>query len=102
MPEVGIDLREWQRQHERDRRLKMVADSVSAEVMNIACQPDPDDWRKGVHDIVKLTAVTVIKRLYDDDAELRALRAERDHYRKVAERALLTAPPRLMVQSDRP
>lgn len=100
MTGLGVDLREWQREHEREVRHRRLADAISVEIMEIARKPTPGKWRDDVHDIVKLTAVTTIKRIFEQDAELAALKAERDHFRSVAARALMIAPPRLVIDAQ--
>ena len=87
-------------QYQKDARFRMLAMSVAAEIM--------DDLRKTLdHDSLSMadvneaalrSAMTAIKRVIDGDAELTAMRIERDHYRKIAESALMSRPMPVLIQ----
>lgn len=82
----------------RMNRSRMMAMSCVADALAAYGEIDPDDARQAAHDIATHATVTLLQRIYEGDAEIATLRIERDHYRKLVEKALLTAPARLFVR----
>lgn len=74
---------------ERDARARALAMScvaAAADVLHVRL-----DQR--THDVTLLAAQLVVSRIYIEDAEIRALREERDRYRHLANEALNLVPP---------
>lgn len=86
----------------RDLRIRMIVNGSVAEVMSRFAQKlDRNDGepieRYEVSDVATEVALMVAARICHEDAEIQALRIERDHYRKVAEDAILLRPHQPMV-----
>ena len=84
--------------YERDHRLRMLAQSAVSQVMQHHRDLDnrPIETRD-VHNIALKAVVIALTRTYDEDAEIKTLRMERDHYRKIAEEALHLRQPQPLI-----
>jgi hypothetical protein len=82
----------------RDRRFRLIVDSIVARTMQEHGPVEPEKATAEAHDIAQKVAALLLQQIYDGDAEMVALRAERDHWK---ERALsfanLAAPPAIVV-----
>jgi hypothetical protein len=79
---------------ERDARFRAQVISAVARAMDEArahVREDDLRWRD-VHHIATEAAMIALKDALEGDAELNALRIERDHYQKVALNGLMTRP----------
>lgn len=87
---------------ERDLRARMLADSCVAvamqELRNEAPEEPYNDARKFAHRVASLATAILVSGIYIGDEEIRALREERDRYKDLAERALLTTPIKAVVK----
>ena len=89
--------------YQHDARFRMMVDyAVSSALHDAREWLDQDDIRmRDVHAIATEAAVTALKRAFDSDAELTALRVEVEHYRKIAEKGLMLAPmPAIVTAKD--
>lgn len=88
--------------YERDARFRMMASSVVARIM--------DDRRnlgqheeislRDVHDVALQAAATMLATVYESDAEINALRIERDAYKDQALSFLNTTPTPIVISAD--
>lgn len=78
--------------YRRDARFHALAMSVVMDVINEFGPVDPENTRRDVHEIAIRTAARMLARIYTEDAEIRALKEERDAYKKLAERAISLSP----------
>ena len=88
MDKTAIDL------YERDARFRMQVMAAVAQAMD-ECRKymDEDHLRlRDVHEVATRAAIQALKNAFDGDVEITHLRIERDHYKKVAENALLMRP----------
>lgn len=83
----------------KDHRFRMMVDSTVAQAMRDHGQVDPDRADQGAFDIAVAATALLLARIYTEDAEINALRIERDAYRKRAEEALNFGMPRMFVPS---
>ena len=88
--------------YNNDARFHMICLSAVHEAMDRA-----RDWMgeielRDVHDIALDAAIIALKRAFDENAELSAIRMERDHYKAMAlQFAALTPPaPILIVKGE--
>lgn len=77
----------------------MLADSAVAIAMQEYGDRDVDerDFRRYAHDIARLATTILVSGIYINDAELVALKEERDRYKKLAEEGLMMMPPRIVL-----
>lgn len=80
--------------YERDARFRMQVTSAVARAMEECRQHvDEENLRmRDVHEVATRAAVQALKDAFDGDVEIANLRIERDHYKKLAEDALLMRP----------
>ena len=76
----------------RDARFHAVAQSVVSQVLAERRPIDPDTAERDVHDIAVEVAVLLLQRVFEEDAELRAARFERDQWKAIAEQAVKFRP----------
>lgn len=71
---------------ERDMRARVLADSCVAMAMQELSDEAPDEYgsRQFAHRVAQLAATFLISGIYLGDAEMRALREERDAYKRQA------------------
>lgn len=82
--------------YNKDARFRMLAMNCVAAAMNEHGPIDPEQATQAAHDIALQAAVVLLQRVFEEDAELNAMRIECDRYRKLAEKALVTgigSPP---------
>ena len=88
--------------YRRDIRFRRMVDSCASVAMSEAGRRiDPDRADEEASLIARRAAMLVLARIYHEDAEIAALRMERDHYKKLAEEALLCTTPRLIIDAAR-
>lgn len=75
-----------------DRRFRAVAQSIVSRVMIEHGRVDSERADRDASDIAIKVAVPLLETVFEEDAELNAMRHERDTYRKLAEDALRIAP----------
>lgn len=85
---------------EKDARIRALIYATVAFVLNDHGPVDPERADREAHDIALATATILAKRIYDGDAELHALRAERDLYKDITERGLMLSRPALIVATS--
>lgn len=79
-------------QYRTDQRFRAITDSVVYRALQDHGPINPERATRAVHDIATTIAALLLQQIYEGDAELGAMRAERDRYRELAERALAAAP----------
>ena len=80
--------------YQRDARFRMQVMAAVAQAMD-ECRKymDEDNLRlRDVHEVATRAAVQALKNAFDGDLEITSLRIERDHYKKVAEDAMIRRP----------
>jgi hypothetical protein len=87
-------------QYRTDQRFRAITDSVVYRALSDHGPINPERATRAVHDIATTIAALLLQQIYEGDAELGAMRAERDRYRELAEAALLTVPPRLTIKDE--
>jgi hypothetical protein len=83
--------------YENEARFRAVAQSIVARVMQDHGRVDPERADEDAYRIAVNVAALLLQRVYEDVPELAAMRVKRDHYKKIAENALLTRPPNFTV-----
>ena len=80
--------------YERDARFRMQVTSAVTRAMEECRQHvDEENLRmRDVHEVATRAAIQALKDAFDGDVEIAHLRIERDHYKKLAEDALLMRP----------
>ena len=88
---------------ERDLRARMLADSAVAVAMQELASEAPDEpynkAREYAHRVAQLAATILVSGIYLGDEEIRALREERDEYKKRALDLAMLTPPRLVLDA---
>lgn len=82
--------------YRKDQRFRMIADSCVAMAHQEHGRVDPERADRAVNDIATRAVVLLLQRIYEEDAELNALKWERDQYRRLAEDSLKFTPPRIL------
>lgn len=85
---------------QRDLRFSALVTSVSAETVR-DLESYYDIAAREMHEIAYRSAALMLSRIYNEDAELLALRHERDLYKKMLEEHLLFQPNPLIVRTER-
>jgi hypothetical protein len=80
------------KEYRTDPRFRMMVDSCISLARQDHGLIDPEKAERDAHEVATLATALLLARIYHEDAEIRALRAERDQYRKIAEEALLCSP----------
>lgn len=75
-----------------DPRFRALVDSTVAEAFNEHGRIDPDRPERDAHSIATWASALLLARIYEQDAELKAMRAERDGFRTLAENAFNSLP----------
>jgi hypothetical protein len=78
---------------------RQTVDMCVAHALNEIGEPHDFDFRRVAHDVAALATTTLLQHIYVEDAEIRRLRDERDHYKAMAERLINITPPSFTVQS---
>ena len=88
-----------------DARFRMLAQMAVARTMdaNAAFLDSAEIEPRDVHEIAMSVAARLLQSVYEDDAEINRLRAERDHYRAMVEKlsVLTPLPPMVFLNSSR-
>lgn len=63
-------------------------------------EPDERDFERYAYEIAMNAATMLLRHIYEDDAELKAIRAERDHYKKLTEQVLLSTSLRMVIPTS--
>ena len=63
---------------------------------------DPRDAERVAIELAELTAATTLQMIYNEDAELSHLKAERDHYKKLALSMARVSPVKALTAFDLP
>lgn len=77
---------------QNDLRFKMLVDGCVVEARRECGPVDPDHAERAAYEQARYAAALLLARVYDEDGELAAMRAERDHYKSLAEKALALQP----------
>ena len=90
-------------QFRNDPRFRALVDSTVSEAFHQHGRLNPDTVERDAHDIATWASALLLARIYEQDAELRAMREERDSYKALAEHGLkLTPPPRWVIDTKLP
>jgi hypothetical protein len=81
----------------RDLRFRRIVDSIVARTLQEHGAIDPARAAEEAHDIARKVAALLLHQIYDGDAELLALRAELEHWRRFAEKAVLASPLPILI-----
>lgn len=79
-------------QFRNDARFRALVDSTVHEAFTEHGRIDPERAERDAHEIATWAAALLLARIYEQDAELRATREERDNYRALAENAFASTP----------
>lgn len=80
------------RRYQSDLRFRGVAQSIVARVMQAHGPVDPERADLEASNIALDVCVMLLETVFREDAELGAMRAERDHFKVLAEQALRRSP----------
>jgi hypothetical protein len=78
--------------YERDVRVRALVQSCAAFAQQEFGRVDPEKADRDANEIATRACMLLAGRIYTEDAEIVALRYERDQYRKLAEDTLLGLP----------
>ena len=78
--------------YRKDARFHAIALSCVAAALRDHGRVDPERADRAAHDIALAAVVLLLQRVYTEDAELAAMRIERDYYKKLAMEGLLSRP----------
>ena len=82
---------------ERDNRFRMIVQSSVVAAMDKHGRVDPERADREAHDIALEAGILIATQILEGDAELKAARMERDHYKALAERAIRLSPSPPMI-----
>ena len=91
--EAGMNLRR------HDAYVRRVVDMCVGQALNEHAEPSEYDYRRFAHDVATLATTTLLQHIYVDDGEIRRLRAERDAYKAIAERLMITSPSPMVISA---
>lgn len=77
----------------REHRFRMLCMSAVHRAMSEHGRIDPERADQEAHDVAMAATMLLLKQIYESDAELAALRIERDHYRDSALNFMKLSPP---------
>ena len=83
--------------HRRDLRTRALIDSSVHTAMDDYGPIDPEEAGRDAARIAQSACAILAARIFTEDAELHAIRAERDQYRKLAEEALSVSPRQIVI-----
>lgn len=84
-----------------DRRFRALVDSCVSMARQEYGPVDPEHADRAAHEYAMFAAAMLLARVYDEDGELAAMRAERDRYRDMTlNTALLRPSPIAMLKAD--
>lgn len=83
-----------------DLRIRMLIDSSVGMARHIEGPIDPEEAERDAADLALRACSLLAARILTEDAELRNARAERDHYRRLAEDSLLCSPRPMFLAVD--
>ena len=83
--------------YQNEARFRALAQSIVARVTSEHGPVDPERADAEAHEIAVKVAVLMLQQIYDEDAELNALRVERDAYKNAALKYAEMAPLRPFV-----
>ena len=78
--------------YRNDARFRALAMSTVSRAMHDHGRVDPYKADRDACDIATTACVVLLETIFQEDAELNAMRRERDEYKKIAERALALSP----------
>lgn len=87
--------------YRQDPRFRAMAESTAHLVVNEYGPLDMDEPARSAHRIALTAALTMLARVYWRDAEIAALKHERDRYKTAAERLVSIAPTPLFVAAEK-
>lgn len=87
--------------YERDARFRAMTQQAAHRAVELWGDDDSIPARD-VHRIAHVAASLVLEAVLTEDRELAAMREDRDRYKKIAEDALLVAPPRIFLNQEQP
>ncbi len=85
-------MRDAAKTFEREARVRMIVKSAVAEARHGFGPIDPERAERDATELAMRAAAVTAHRIYNEDAELRALRYERDHYKAIAEQTVRAFP----------
>lgn len=94
-----IDMERIYKMHSTDLRARQIVDMCVAKALNERGEPDERNVKRYAADIATEAVSALLLYIYDADGEINRLAVERDHYKRIAEEALLFAAPRISVAS---
>lgn len=88
------------RAHMHDVIFNVYVRQVVAFAMQKHGPVDPERPERDAYEIAMEVAALLLQTVYEEDAEVKNLVAERDRYRKLAEDALLLRPPSMFIPTQ--
>jgi predicted nuclease with TOPRIM domain len=89
--------------YQNEMRFHRICDKVAACVMSETPKIDPEHERRDLHDAVTRAAILTLQSIYNDDAEINALRHEIKALRSMVEQSVkLSARPIFMPAGAHP
>ena len=103
--EVGEQVKRVRAAMERgmrnEPRFRALVDSCVAMARQEYGRVDPDHADRAAYEHATFAAAMLLARVYDEDGELAAMKAQRDHFREIALQANLLRSPPLVIDAAR-
>jgi hypothetical protein len=94
-----IDMDRIYKMHSKDSRARQIVDMCVAKALNDRGEPDERNVKRYAADIATEAVSALLLYIYDSDGEINRLAVERDHYKRIAEQALLFTAPQISIAS---
>jgi hypothetical protein len=95
-----IDIKAFIKLRETDLRARQMIDmAVAYGLQEIGGEPDYHDYKRFAYEVATLAVTGLLKFVYEDDSEIRRLREERDHYKRIAEEGLRFMPTKIAIDA---
>lgn len=88
--------------YREDARFNAIVQSIVSRVMKERGPVDPERADRDAYEIAIRVAAMVLETIFQEDAELNAQRELAERYKKIAEDALMFAPPPMFIRSEKP
>jgi hypothetical protein len=85
---------------QRDNRFRKIVDLAIHKTISSFDTKLPTDDERFAYEVATMACAEALAMAFNDDAELRAARDERDWYKQIAEKALYLSPAPMFVVTD--
>lgn len=96
---MAIDMERIYKLRSTDHRARQIVDMCVAKALNERGEPDELDFARYAADVAAEAVTALLLYIYDHDGEIKRLAVERDHYKRIAEKFISTAPTTIAIAS---